>query len=691
MRSKIWGNLSRFTLKSGVNPLFYFLNWYRKERLQVAIVIASLIYLIFETSFHALLTMTVINPESNISDIHRVEIYGRLISGFGSGLLVVSFFKNWFRTSRLYVIFGIFFVAYCGVYFGQKAFIEEYFIKPSSPEIRRDAVLVNTVKVGFYNRDLKHENIHISDAVQKSIESKVMLSLISAGFLYNDSFKNSVMSQLDGILESIAWNAFDKNYDSDFWPKFKDSKDEVSEAFNEYARAHKERDRELTKASLTRRWNDAYDNAALEYIREDIREQVKKKGYSLRNSRVQRWYNDNVSRSYYEVVSYKKDSRAKLTRGSAKRFIRKAKDPNSKINKELRKELDIPKGGYFVLYPKNPSINWFANKIIIEFERELEKKLLEYDIKNMKANIRSFSMFEKHSDIRSKAKESLGDYYTKGFSFNWSYKDFFESSRPVFIRKEVNRMKHEITSSTDGFVEGGKFEEKGKNALRSILIPCIALVLSVLLSVFTAVKLLYMLIVGAYKAFTTKVQVDKQQLLYYDTKTSDKKLISISVFVFILLFVLFTPSIFGVSNEVKVLLSQNSPIKVSFISSLDELSTYIFDDIIYGEIILGSLGFIFLSCIFYKLMIRFDKSRTKVIYVFSLSVLLITTSFSSLDKAGLPIMDSRSEVVYKWLLTVQPVVFEQGLVVNDTVKLPLVVSWLTKPLKNIDSHFWPEK
>ncbi|WP_131826260.1 hypothetical protein [Salinivibrio sp. PR932] len=683
---------------------------------QTLFVLALLAYLGFESSFHAILTSTVIDPSSNMGDIHRVEIYGRLISGFGSGLLftklLVSILSNKLRKPISWSGQSVtFLLVFSTVYFGQKAAIERLLIEPSSAEVRRDAVLVNTVKKGLYNQDLASKSFSFSESVDEQIEQKVMLSLLSAGFLYNQDFKQGAMDQLQSILLSIASNSYNVIFYSDILPTFYRSKQDIEQAFSQYAEAHKERDRNLRHFVIDDKWRELYEQASTEYVRKDVEAQVEKAGYSLRNRRVKREYEANVERSLVELRRYlTTNGRSALTRGSAKRFIEQARNRYSDLNRSMQKEMDLPKGS-FQLYPAAKAHAWLEHLTIIEFEKTLRNQLSDVGIKSMKPNIRRFSTFERHADIQKKAKAAMGDYYVTGFSFNWGDAELYAALRDAFIETEVDHMNDNIKGQLSSFEDGGELETIGKNALRAILIPCIALVLSVVLSVFSVVKLLSMVLVRGPIQGGGEAPISKGIKAVYRAKLNgfmvqrafaleSKFILNTLILLAIVLLVLNAPRLLGWHAEVLPMVPANTSIAINFVNAVSpsvEVLLNLLDNYLYW--LLGWAVLIRLTEFGFA-----HKASSFDGWPWANRDLLLRTSIKTIWFAALmfvPIFyllgqpsDTQAAVIaygtYKWLLSVQPVVYLQGQFLNDIAHLPHLVDSISAPLKAFDSYFWPE-
>lgn len=676
------------------------------------LILAMVVYLLLESSFHAFLTMTVIDPSSDIDAIHRVEIYGRLISGFGSGLLFTGFFFNRlhlrFKTKLLKSL--IFSAIFCAVFFGQKAFIETVLVEPSTPQVRRDALLVNTVKTGIFNADVISKALPINVGLREDIEPKVMVALTSAGFLYNEQFKQTTLRSIKPILTAIASNSYDQAFEQEILPNYVRSRNDINRAFNEYASAHRSRDLRLADSAVNEDYRNIYESAANDYVRQDIRKQAREAGYSLTTNREKREFERNVTASLNEIKKYHSThGRSSLTVGSAKRFIQQASTRNSDINRSIETELNLPKGS-FQLYPQTRAVPWIRHHIIENFEQELSNQLASEGIHNMRPNIRSFRVFESQKDIKEKATKLLGDYSVPGFSFNMSNSQLHKAMKPSFINVEVARLYNEITGDVNKFQDGAELAETGKDALRALLIPCIAIILSVLLSITSIVKLSIIGLNSIFDSFVRSCDTEKKLLTRDDMDMVNKpltlhaksvKIIRLLIVLAVVYVVVNAPQYIGWHEGVKPLLSENSLIRKNIVPFFD-IITYSFAFIVFLAF------FIFLPCSFVSTiwkterLVR-DKRKAKnheqlgmfsirklyyphaiakfLIKLFAVTYIFLITMITEREQQNI--------AIYEWLLSVQPAVFHYGMILNDQLSLPHMVDSITPQLKRFDEKFWP--
>ncbi|WP_261857114.1 hypothetical protein [Photobacterium sanguinicancri] len=102
----------------------------------------------------------------------------------------------------------------------------------------------------------------------------------------------------------------------------------------------------------------------------------------------------------------------------------------------------------------------------------------------------NFNQFQKHSSIQNQIKQSMGEeYYVNPVLTTWNNKQFYKNVTLVNVQRERDKWLAYINSSVVRFEDGGLYENEGKSALRSIIVPPISMSLSLFLVLITFFKL----------------------------------------------------------------------------------------------------------------------------------------------------------------------------------------------------------
>lgn len=146
----------------------------------------------------------------------------------------------------------------------------------------------------------------------------------------------------------------------------------------------------------------------------------------------------------------------------------------------------------------NLPINWTLNDRL-SFSNAIKSKI-QYDAKqawvketrsrgyNIEPNL-SWVQFQLHPDIQSEIAKSMKDNYVENIRADWNERSFKNNVIDVIIVRRAQEYLKKINSSLAEFENGGEYEEYGKQALRSVIVPPISMFLSLFLICLTIIKL----------------------------------------------------------------------------------------------------------------------------------------------------------------------------------------------------------
>jgi hypothetical protein len=101
----------------------------------------------------------------------------------------------------------------------------------------------------------------------------------------------------------------------------------------------------------------------------------------------------------------------------------------------------------------------------------------------------SWNNFQLDKEVQSKIKDHMGDMYIKGIKADWNKKNFKKNVLDPNIERKTKFYLEAVNSSVIHFEDGGKYEDYGKQALRSVIVPPISMFLSLFLICLTLSKL----------------------------------------------------------------------------------------------------------------------------------------------------------------------------------------------------------
>ncbi len=126
-------------------------------------------------------------------------------------------------------------------------------------------------------------------------------------------------------------------------------------------------------------------------------------------------------------------------------------------------------------------------KVRLEARRNWDKEIRQRGF-TMQPNL-TWDEFQLHQEVQIKIKEKMEDNYVPNIRADWNKKNFKINVVDVNINKKTKEYLDAIKSALIHFEDGGKYEEYGKQALRSVIIPPISMFLSLFLICLTIAKL----------------------------------------------------------------------------------------------------------------------------------------------------------------------------------------------------------
>ena len=126
-------------------------------------------------------------------------------------------------------------------------------------------------------------------------------------------------------------------------------------------------------------------------------------------------------------------------------------------------------------------------KVRLEARRTWDKEIRLRGF-TMQPNL-TWDEFQLHNEVQLKIKEKMNDNYVPNIRADWNKKNFKINVVDVNIQRKTQEYLEAIKSALVHFEDGGKYEEYGKQALRSVIIPPISMFLSLFLICLTIAKL----------------------------------------------------------------------------------------------------------------------------------------------------------------------------------------------------------
>lgn len=133
----------------------------------------------------------------------------------------------------------------------------------------------------------------------------------------------------------------------------------------------------------------------------------------------------------------------------------------------------------------------FINAAAIKVRKDIDSQWYKNSKKKFKSKIApnlKYSSFIRTSLIKNKLKQQLKDNYVKNMRPDYNRDDFFKKVLMPLINRNAKRILTELHAKTKKFEDGGKYEEKGKQYIRSLIVPPISLGLSLFFALIASIK-----------------------------------------------------------------------------------------------------------------------------------------------------------------------------------------------------------
>nr|WP_239032927.1 carboxypeptidase regulatory-like domain-containing protein [Pseudoalteromonas luteoviolacea] len=101
----------------------------------------------------------------------------------------------------------------------------------------------------------------------------------------------------------------------------------------------------------------------------------------------------------------------------------------------------------------------------------------------------NWQAFQLHPSVQNEIKKNMGEMYVHNVRTDWNKANFKQYVLDPNIDKRTQRYLEMIVDARPHFEEGGKYENAGKQALRSVIVPPISMSLSLFLICLTIIKL----------------------------------------------------------------------------------------------------------------------------------------------------------------------------------------------------------
>ncbi len=402
----------------------------------VFLLLLTLVYLVFELSFNARL-LDVVGSAAKLQDIHRIENYGRTLSGVAVALFVLQWFltrkanaqlrfANFLRIAFVCVLSG-------GLTFFALKVLVDTLVEQRSPEFRRASLNIAILQQAL--ADGRAELVRLSDepAVFSSPQGKAFLALFPAMAI--------AVHELDKKILDAKWALVKRSVESRlggsaaYYDQYVEAVRQVHEKYKRYSQAPTSSDADsMAQQRHEKAWGD--------YLAE-----LGAKG----------WTPSTVPDAYRDAV-----------------------------RKRVRKRVPVP-------------ADWdLADEDT--FRAAVERKVRQSVTAEVKFNGRKiptgldWNGFFMHPAIQAELRSALQlpsgvgvqPLYASGAKFE---KELYQAAVHRLAKIELDR----LSDPAQTYADGGANADRGLDATKSVLIPPLALLFSLIGAIGHLGKLLYLI------------------------------------------------------------------------------------------------------------------------------------------------------------------------------------------------------
>lgn len=510
-------------------------------------ILLNIAYLIIELSFNAYL-LDVSSSMSLVSDFTHLELYGRSISAAGATLLVWRLlipFKekpNLSRTLLKFLLITL--IVFPTVFMGQKKLID-YLVDSSTAELRRSAEILSVLKYGIANGFVEIDELSIGELTLKTAEGKMFVVL--AGLLIYSSEEE--LEKIDKQLKVISQYATTTQQVKDtqsIYRNYQYASLKIIEQYRLYSEVVSRYDQqqkaahqksvtlyEQAIADAMQRWSSfSIQRINLEYqyqlkqpslsqLIKELSESVvicqnqtcvKQKSINSvakinqllgAQSNWQHWCDISQSifsincNSYKEVVDYK------LQRMTEQYLIQQFGFEQYYVTKleylQSREFYDL----FLLSLEKNhvPLLIELSldqhEKILEEIKLHismLEKQQYRQEIKVlMGETIRprlSIGQFTLLPSMQRYYQKALDKMYSEALPINLTRDEFLKQIvEPIYVKRN-DYLSNKLASNSSWYEQGAPYADSGKASLRNLVVPPVAIVMSLIFGVLNLISLL---------------------------------------------------------------------------------------------------------------------------------------------------------------------------------------------------------
>lgn len=442
-------------------PLYVHQNWL------VVIFVLELVYVLAEFAFNAALLNTASGQVRNSNAIHQVELAGRILSGIGLSLLMYwAYFRK--RIIEETVATGLktlglsLIICVPLMYFGQKIIVEKLIVNGTSGFQRQYAESLILLKNGLQTGAVTMKNVPLSDDGISEPGDMAFLSVMGAILIGIPDYANVILKNEKSMVERVNWIA-SKDTADQAYPTYQAGSNRLITGYRDYEKASNEYQRSFAanRPKIEQAWSQIARSTEQGYAK--YRKALSY--YSYMSNDQFRARTNGYPKGISSLTEFRANSET-ITRA------------NFSLNQQglsINAKWDGTHDGFMTIMSQGGMTQW-------------GQQMAQRNMYGLKPGL-GFKEFEQSSTIQSELREQLGKLYVSGMRLGLSKDDFTSSVIMVSNAQSITKWVDGAKNRQYELADGGSREEEGRQFVRALIVPPIALLLSLFFSLLTLAKL----------------------------------------------------------------------------------------------------------------------------------------------------------------------------------------------------------
>lgn len=438
--------------------------FYVHTRWLVVLFVIEIVYVLTEFAFNAALLNAASGLVRDDQALHRIEVAGRILSGVGLSILMYwAYFRKKLIEESVETGLKTFakslIICVPLMYVGQKIIVDSFLVNGTTGQQRQYAETLILMKTGIQNGIVKMANLELGKGGTDPSEM-AFVSVMGAILLGVPEYAAAISKNEEAIARRVNQITSSETADKTY-PLYYNASKDIIDGYKEYSKASKE---------YMSRVNGGVDTSK---IWSNV-ERSTSNGYA-KYVKACNYYQSMPNERFVQKFGYPKGIRS-LTE------FRKTLRTIELIN------LDLSEAGLSLDVTWNGQQSTFSQSLTKKGSSEWNQEMGKHGLGGISPGL-TFRAFEQSGTIQEQLKEHMQSFYRDGMRVGLSKDDFTEQvimpTNEASIRQWIEKAKNRSVDLGDG----GSREEEGRQFVRALIVPPIALILSLFFSLLTLAKL----------------------------------------------------------------------------------------------------------------------------------------------------------------------------------------------------------